>query len=40
MPLSGEVYLRLSPSLMTMRNMTHSGHGGMKGMRHMNGMHH
>ncbi len=36
-PLSGEIYLRLSPSLMTMRSMTHSGHGGMgsmKGMRH------
>ena len=28
MPLSGEIYLRLSPSLMTMRSMNQSGHGG------------
>ena len=34
MPVSGEIYLRLSPSLMTMRNMNHSGHGQMKGMHH------
>ena len=32
MPISGEIYLRLSPSLMTMRSMNHSGHGRMKGM--------
>ncbi|UFH52910.1 hypothetical protein [Spirosoma sp. KNUC1025] len=32
MPISGEIYLRLSPSLMTMRTMNHSGHGQMKGM--------
>ena len=37
MPISGEIYLRLSPSLMTMRNMKHSGHGGMGSMK---GMHH
>lgn len=36
-PLSGEIYLRLSPSLMTMRNMNHSGHGEMGSMK---GMHH
>lgn len=34
MPVSGEIYLRLSPSLMTMRSMNHSGHSQMKGMRH------
>ncbi|MBD2755711.1 hypothetical protein [Spirosoma validum] len=34
MPVSGEIYLRISPSLMTMRNMNHSGHGQTKGMRH------
>ncbi|GAB4024406.1 hypothetical protein [Spirosoma koreense] len=33
MPLSGEIYLRLSPSLMTMSNMNHGRHGQMKGMR-------
>ncbi|QMW06074.1 hypothetical protein [Spirosoma foliorum] len=31
-PISGEIYLRFSPSLMTMRTMNHSGHGRMKGM--------
>lgn len=34
MPISGQIYLRLSPSLMTMRSMNHSGHGQMKGMHH------
>lgn len=34
MPVSGEVYMRISPSLMTMRSMNHSGHGRMKGTRH------
>ncbi len=34
MPVSGQLYLRLSPSLMTMRSMNHSGHGSMKGMHH------
>lgn len=34
MPLSGEIYLRISPSLMTMRSTNHSGHGQMRGMRH------
>ncbi|MVM30173.1 hypothetical protein GO755_09020 [Spirosoma sp. HMF4905] len=33
-PVSGEIYLRLSPSLMTMRSMNHSGHNRMKGMKH------
>ena len=34
MPISGEIYLRLTPSLMTMRSMNHSGHNQMKGMHH------
>ncbi|WP_420146748.1 hypothetical protein [Spirosoma sp.] len=34
MPISGEIYLRISPSLMTMRNMNHSGHGQMRDMHH------
>lgn len=34
MPVSGEIYLRLTPSLMTMKSMNHSGHGQMKGMNH------
>ena len=34
MPISGQIYLRLSPSLMTMKSMNHSGHGQMKGMHH------
>ncbi|MVM37685.1 hypothetical protein GO730_08875 [Spirosoma sp. HMF3257] len=33
-PISGEIYLRLSPSLMSMRTMNHSGHSRMKGMNH------
>ena len=33
-PVSGEVYLRLTPSLMTMKSMNHAGHRQMKGMRH------
>ncbi len=32
MPVSGQIYLRLSPSLMTMRNMKHSNHGRTNGM--------
>ena len=32
MPISGEIYLRISPSLMMMRTMNHSGHGRMRGM--------
>ncbi|MBD2701658.1 hypothetical protein IC229_13490 [Spirosoma sp. BT702] len=32
MPLSGEVYLRLTPSLMTMRSMHRMGHGRMEKM--------
>ena len=38
MPISGQIYLRLSPSLMTMRSMMKSMNG-MGGHR-MNGMHH
>lgn len=34
MPISGQLYLRLSPSLMTMRSMKHSGHGPMKSIHH------
>ncbi|GAB2594476.1 hypothetical protein GCM10027190_48430 [Spirosoma areae] len=34
MPVSGQIYLRLSPSLMTMRNMNHSGHSQIKQMHH------
>ena len=34
MPISGQIYLRISPSLMTMRSMNHSVHGGIKGMHH------
>ena len=34
LPVSGQIYLRLSPSLMTMRNMNHTGHKQMKGMHH------
>ena len=31
-PVSGQIYLRFSPSLMTMRSMKHSGHSRMNGM--------
>ena len=34
MPISGQIYLRISPSLMTMRSMNHNGNGGMKHMHH------
>ncbi len=34
LPISGQIYLRLSPSLMTMRTMNHTGHGKMNGMHH------
>ncbi|GAB3720172.1 hypothetical protein [Spirosoma lituiforme] len=33
-PVSGEIYLRLSPSLMTMKSMNHAGHRYRKGMSH------
>ena len=34
MPISGEIYLRLSPSLMTMRSMMKMHGGSMNGMHH------
>lgn len=33
-PVSGEIYLRLTPSLMTMKSMNHTDHRTMKGMSH------